>query len=150
MARTHRPDPGHNGRPQHEEGHVYDTHRRLLLEPAGATHALEVLHQSIVGHLGTKKLLAKFREHYAIPRDQGLAEDVVRNCHRCQIGLSYRHKSVPLGQIPGDYPWHTRSVDIMGSFPMVGHHHFIITFLDIFSGYCILVPSADNTASMVA
>lgn len=54
-----------------------------------------------------------------------------------------------LDQIPKDYPWHTLSVDIMGPFSMVRQHRFIITCLHIFSGYCVLVNSADHTASTV-
>lgn len=41
-------------------------------------------------------------------------------------------------------------MDIMGPFPTVNNHRFIITFLDIFSEYSVLVLSPDHTASAVA
>lgn len=52
--------------------------------------------------------------------------------------------------IPGDYPWHTLSMDIMGPFPAVGQYQFIIMFFDVFSVYCVLVLSADHTTSTMA
>lgn len=42
------------------EGWVYNVQGRLLLGPTGAIHAMELLHHSATGHLGVKKLLAKF------------------------------------------------------------------------------------------
>lgn len=70
--------------------------------------------------------------------------------HGCQVGSNYTHKPVPEGKIPGEFPWHTLSVDIMGLFPTVSGHRFVITFLDVFTGYCVLVTSADHTVANVA
>ena len=111
---------------------------------------MEIIHHSVAGHLGVKKLLSRFRERYAATKERQFAEEVVKDCHGCQVGSDYNHKPVPLGKIPGDYPWHTLSVDITGPFPVMNGKRFIITFLDIFTGYCILVPSADHTANTVA
>lgn len=129
---------------------VYDTQGRLLLGPIGVAHTLQIVHHSIAGHLGIKKLLSKFRENCAAAGDQSLFEEVVRSCHGCQVVLDYRQKPVPPGQIPGDYPCQVLSMNIMDPSSVVGQHCFVITFVDIFSGYCVLVPSAIHTAYTVA
>lgn len=132
------------------ESRAYDRDGRLVLGPVGAAHALKVLHHAAAGHMGVKKLLAKFRERYTAPGDQKLAEEIVCNCHGCLVGLDYRHKPVRAGRILGNFPWHTLAVDSMGPFPLSEGKWFVVTFQDAFSGYNILVTSADYTADAVA
>lgn len=66
------------------------------------------------------------------------------------MGQDYGHKPMPQGWIPGAYPWHTLLADIMGPLLTCGSLWFIITFLDVLSGYCVLILSVDHTALTVA
>lgn len=132
------------------EGQAYNTQGRLLLRPKGVAHAVEVLLHAPAGNLGVKKLSDKFKEWYTANKDRKLTETTVRICHGCQVGQDYSHKPVSQGQIPSAYLWHTLSVDIMGSLATCESLCCIIIFLDIFSRYCVLIPSTDHTALMVA
>lgn len=79
-------------------GHAYDPQGRLVQGKKGAKHAMDILHHSAAGHLGTKKLLAKFRERYVASKDRAMAEEIMRNCHGCQVGRDYRHRPIPYPQ----------------------------------------------------
>ena len=46
-------------------------------------------------------------------------------------------------------PWDTLSVDIVGPFPRDRRMKYIITFMDCYSKYAILIPSNDHTARTV-
>ena len=47
-------------------------------------------------------------------------------------------------------PWDTLSVDIVGPLPADRRMEYIITFVDCYSNYAILIPSKDHTAQTVS
>lgn len=59
------------------EGQEYNHQGRLILEPQGTSHSLEVLHYSTTDHLGAKKQLSKFREYHVANRDRRLVKEVM-------------------------------------------------------------------------
>lgn len=52
--------------------------------------------------------------------------------------------------LTAECPWHTASIDVMGSFPVARGHRFIISLVDIYSCFTILFSAADHFATTVA
>ena len=80
-----------------------------------------------------------------------LCESVVTSCEGCQLGSDYRPRKVPHGQIESTSPWDMLSIDVMG--PFVGSkkgERYILSIIDCFSKYLILVPLRDHTAPSVS
>ena len=80
-----------------------------------------------------------------------ICQAVVSSCLGCQLGFDYRPRKVPQGQIESASPWDILSVDVMG--PFVGSRkgeRYILSSIDCFSKYLILVPLKDHAASAVS
>ena len=80
-----------------------------------------------------------------------LCQSVVSSCLGCQLGSDYRPKKVPQGQIESVSPWDMLSVDVMGPFKSSRKgERYILSLIDCFSKYLILVPLRDHTAATVS
>ena len=80
-----------------------------------------------------------------------ICQEVVSSCLGCKLGSDYRPRKVPQGQIESAFLWDILSVDVMG--PFVGsrkRERYILSIIDCFSKYLILVPLKDHTASAVS
>lgn len=76
----------------------YATQQGTLLNVVGLftpRHLIEVLHNTGTGHMGSRKLLAKFRERYTYYHNRQIAEVVTRACNGCQQGNDYRPRRPP-------------------------------------------------------
>ena len=103
------------------------------------------------GHLGVRKTLWAFRRRFEGIRDKLLYESVVTSCEGCQLGSDYRPRKVLHGQIESTSPWDMLSIDVMG--PFIGSkkgERYILSIIDCFSKYLILVPLRDHTAPSVS
>ena len=110
---------------------------------------LERIHTD--GHLGIRKTLRVFCRRFEGIRDKMLCESVVTSCEGCQLGSDYRPRKVPHGQIESTSPWDMLSIDVMG--PFIGSkkgERYILSIIDCFSKYLILVPLRDHTAPSVS
>ena len=110
---------------------------------------LERIHTD--GHLGVRKTLRVFRRRFEGIRDKMFCESVLTSCEGCQLGSDYRPMKVPHGQIESTSPWDMLSIDVMG--PFIGSkkgERYILSIIDCFSKYLILVALRDHTAPSVS
>ena len=76
-----------------------------------------------------------------------LCESVVSSCERCQLGSDYQPRKVSQGQIESTSPWDMLSVDVMEPFISSKRgERYILSIIDCFCKYLILVPLRDHTA----
>ena len=65
----------------------------------------------------------------------------------CPLGSDYQPRRVPQGQMESASPWDMLSVDVMGPFiSSKKGEQYILSIIDCFSKYLILVPLRDHTA----
>ena len=103
------------------------------------------------GHLGIRKTLRVFRRRFEGVRNKMICQEVVSSCLGCQLGSDYQPRNVPQGQIESISPWDILSVDVMGPFISSRKgERYILSIIDSFSKYLILVPLKDHTASTVS
>lgn len=95
------------------EFYCFDKQGRIVVGPAATHHLMHLLDSAAVGHLGNRKLLAKFQEWYTYLMERKITEETTRTCAGCQQGTDYRPHPPPMGHITAEKPWHT---DIMGPF----------------------------------
>ena len=110
---------------------------------------LERIHQD--GHLGILKTLRAFHRRFEGTRDKVICQTVVSSCLGCQLGSDYRPRNVPQGQVESTSPWDILSIEVMG--PSVSSkkgERYILSIIDYFSKYLILVPLKDHTALTVS
>ena len=144
-------------RPGKAQGHV-DALSRLpvgrvaalrLPTKAAAKKALKDLHEST--HVGVEGVLRLFRERYSFKGAARLCKEVVSKCLGCKLGKDYgRNNFKTEGHIEANRPWHTIAIDVMGPFRPQRGKRFIISIIDCYSKFCILLPQADHTAETVA
>ena len=76
---------------------------------------------------------------------------IVQSCEGCQRGTDYRPRRQTLGHVTAPNPWDTLCVDIVGPLPPgQERERFILTVVDCFSKYVILIPLKDHKASTVS
>ena len=103
------------------------------------------------GHLGLKKTLKLFRRRFIGVQEKTLCREVISECIGCQIGSDYKTREVPKGKIESNSPWDVLSIDIMGPFVAAQKgERYILSIIDCFSRYLILVPLCDHTATTVS
>ena len=95
--------------------------------------------------------LRVFRRRFEGVRDKMVCQEVVSSCLGCQLGSDHRPRNVPQGQIEPISPWDISSVDVMRPFiSSQKSERYILSIIDCFSKYLILVPLKDHTASSVS
>ena len=144
-------------RPGKKQGHV-DALSRLMnvnkdgkrmLDEEETKEALRKIHQD--GHLGAKKTLDIFRERFKGVKEYTQCEAIVKACPSCQKGTDYKQKKKATGHINSTRPWDLLSVDVVGPLPYTKEgYRFILSIIDCFSRYTILVPLKDHTAKSVS
>ena len=80
-----------------------------------------------------------------------LCESVVTSCEGCQLGSDYRLRKVPHGQIESTSPWDMLSIDVIDLFfGSKKGERYILSIIDCFSKYLILVPHLDYITPSVS
>ena len=76
---------------------------------------------------------------------------MISECLGCQLGSDFKPRDVPKGKIESSSPYDVLSIDIMGAF-VAGRRgeRYILSIIDCFSRYLILVPLRDHTATTVS
>ena len=125
-------------------------HGKVILATEEETReVLERIHQD--RHLGIRKTLQDFRRRFEGVRDRMICQAVVSSCLGCQVGSDHRPRKVPQGQIESTSPWDILSIAVMG--PFVSNRRgerYVLSIIDCFTKYLILVPLKDRTASTVS
>ena len=129
----------------HLLGHVKVT----LATEEETREVLERIHQD--GHLGIRKTLQVFHCLFEGVRDRMMCQAVMSSCLGCQLGSDYRPRKVPQGQIESTSPWDILSIDVTGPFVSSRKgERYILSIIDCFTKYLILVPLKGHTASTVS
>ena len=123
--------------------------RRALLTERATYDVLQQLHRDC--HMGVKKMTRTFNKRFQGTRTHVQAEQIVRECAGCQKGTDYKPRKKVTGHITSQRPWDMLSVDVVGPLPRTRQgQRFILSIIDCFSKYVILVPIADHTAETVS
>ena len=72
--------------------------------------------------------------------------EVARSSIQCQAGTDYGAQRKTSGTIVSDRLWDTLFIDIVGTLPANRRMEYIITYVDCFSKYSILIPPKDHSA----
>ena len=76
---------------------------------------------------------------------------LLKNAGDARWGQDYRPKKYPSGHITSTRPWEILSVDVVRPLPRTKHgYRFVLSALDCFSRFVVLVPLEDHTAESVA
>ena len=103
------------------------------------------------GHLGVKKMLKLYRKRFEGVREKALCQAIVSACEGCQLGTDYKPRALPQGKIESISPWDVISIDVMGPFLQERKgKRFILSVIDCFSRYLILIPLKDHNATTVS
>ena len=144
-------------RPGKKQGHVdalsrlmgIEESKKIVLDKERTREALQRIHQD--GHLGVKKTLGTFRKRFEGVHDYTQCEEIVKACPSCQKGTDYKPRKKVEGHINSEKPWDLLSVDVVGPLPCTKEgFRFILSIIDCFSRYTILVPIKDHTAATVS
>ena len=114
--------------------------KTTLRMPEETREVLQQLHEG--GHLGLKETLNLFRRRFIGVQEKAMCREVISECLGCQLGSDCKPRDVPKGRIESTSPWDVLSIDIMG--PFVARQKgegYILSIIDCFSRYLILVPS---------
>ena len=84
-------------------------------------------------------------------REKALCQAIVSSCEGCQLGSDYKPRALPQGKIESVSPWDVVSIDVMGPF-VLGRkeEQYILSVIDCFSRYLILIPIKDHNATTVS
>ena len=128
---------------------LLEADKTTLRTPEETKEILQQLHEG--GHFGLKKTLKLFRRRFIGVQEKTLCREVFSDCLGCQPGSDYKPRDVPKGRIESTSPWDVLSIDIMGPF-VAGQKgkRYILSIIDCFSRYLILVPLHDHTATTVS
>ena len=121
---------------------------RLLENEEEARRIARELHTAT--HLSGHALWKLFRDQYSHKASCCICLETAQSCPQCQLGTDYGHRQKTTGTIQSQGPWDMLSIDIVGPFPPVHRHKFLIVFVDCFSKYTIHVPSSNHTANTVS
>ena len=123
--------------------------KTTLRTPEETKEVLQQLHEE--GHLGLRKTLKLFRRRFLGVQEKTLCKEVISECLGCQLGSDYKPRDILKGKIESKSPWDILSIDTMG--PFVARRKgkgYILSIIDCFSRYLILVPLHDHTATTVS
>lgn len=124
---------------------------RAVLPPPLAITVAKRFHESeIGGHMGARKLLAFLHKRYIIPRGITATETAVRACLTCMQRKPPKQKLGLLKSRPPQAPWHTVAMDFCGPYcPSTSGNLYVLVFIDQFTKYVELIPTADQAALTV-
>ena len=109
-------------------------------------------HPLASAHFSYKKTFDKFKNFFYSPQAYLVAKEVCDLCLVCQVSrTSNQTARTELGTVKALHRWEIISIDISGPFPETKEFkRYILTVVDLFTKYTILIPIMDMTASTVA
>ena len=129
--------------------HFLGKERMVLTSTEANVQVLEKIQRD--GHLGVKKTHKLFCRRFEGVREKALCQAVVSSCEGCQLVSDYKPKKMPQRKIESTSPWDVIRVDVMGPF-VSGRkgERYILSVIDCFSQYLILIPIKDHNATTVS
>ncbi len=109
-------------------------------------------HHPINAHQGIDRMQRKIGAHYYWPKMNHDIKAICEACMSCQCcKIGHNKKVGPCMQFTVHKPWKLVHVDIVGPLPTTPRgHRMILTMMDRFSSYVVLVPLRTKEASEVA
>eukprot|EP00111_Clytia_hemisphaerica_P010127 TCONS_00029605-protein len=106
---------------------------------------LDIAHQ---GHQGIVRTKLYLRDHVWWPKINQHVEDLVKQCHACQIVIPKHSKAEPLKPTPlPEEPWQQLGIDLKGPLP---DQNTLLVILDYHSRYPIVhVLNKDTTSDRI-
>jgi len=137
--------------------HLCDSKYLIVVPAMYHTRIIEDIHYSSVGgHLGMAKTHAMLLQAgFWFPDMQKKVRVVVGSCRQCQKSKAHRNSKFANRQshwthLPS-YKWHKISIDFVGPLtPDKDGFTCLLVVMDVFTKYCIVIPTKDMTAETVA
>ena len=112
------------------------------------------LHDHPLGaaHFGYKKTYDKFCHYFFALNASSVIKEICENCSVCPV-MKHENKTArtSMGTVKTTHRWEILSVDISGPFPLSDRQNkYLLTIVDLFSKYTILVPIQNIKAKTVA
>ena len=98
------------------------------------------------GHPGVSSTLKSIQNHYTWPNMRQDVEEYIRTCWNCMVNKSTTQKSYGLLKTIQSPPhrWHTISMDFIMPLTTSAGYDAILTVVDKFTKYCVLIPTTIN------
>ena len=102
-------------------------------------------------HPGRHKIVSILKGRYWWPKMDSDILDYTRTCIACQLCKQGRHRNTGKTKLfPCNRPFQMVSIDLVGPLPPTTHgYRYIVSMIDRFSRYCMLVPVRDMRALTV-
>ena len=114
---------------------------KMVLTPITATTIIQSYHNSIyMHHWGIEKLYSMLNERIYIKNLKNYIKEVVNECNACKIAKAQPRMNGTLIPIVGKHFNDIVQVDIKGPLKESNGYKYIITFIDIYTGYTTLIP----------
>ena len=129
---------------------LYGWSLQIALPKFCLTDVLLAIHRSVLtAHMGVKRLMDKFSEHFFSPHATEYAKIVVDNCYICASNRSrerttrgdYHHKVAVTIDTPGQF-WYTDVLQVVSKHTC--DTHSAVCFSDAFSGFIVAAPFSGN------
>jgi hypothetical protein len=124
---------------------------RPVLPESMVDKVIQELHSHpLGGHLGARKLHSIVSDHFVIGNGLRSVQRVVNGCIRCKQRKVPQQKFGLLSSKPPAEPWKLVAVDFAG--PLAESkdgNRFVLVFVDHFTKWVELIPTADQTAMTV-
>ena len=125
---------------------------RVVVPARRREEVIRSLH--LPAHHGYESTLRRISQRFWWPRVRGDVSAFVKNCEACDRDRGTNPSPrAPLGHLPGDEPFSTMSIDIVGgqgSLSLGNSPKSILTMIDGFTGWAEAVPIANQRAVTLA
>ncbi|UYV71990.1 K02A2.6-like, partial [Cordylochernes scorpioides] len=102
------------------------------------------------GHFGVRKTLRRLRSEYFWPRMRTEVQNYIRRCENCQFSNQGASKAANAPHFRPMQRFEHIAIDFIGPLETTPRgHNSILSIMDLFTKYPILVPTRDQTAGTV-
>jgi transposase InsO family protein len=130
-----------------------DSRRQVVVPKAMQRTILRLFHDNpIAGHGGRYKTYMRIFQRFYWDKLWNDVKRYVSSCNACQLRKpAPQHSAGKIQRWVVPYPFHTVAVDLVGPLPETKNEHkYVITMMDLFTGWVEMMPLRDVTAESVA
>ena len=127
----------------------FQGHNRIFVPKSLRNKIMTLVHG--MDHPGAKTTVSRVQRHFVWPNMKKEVREFAQTCLDCQRNKVSRHNRAPIHNIPmPSCKFSKMAVDIVGPLPACEGYSYILTFIDMFSGFPDAVPLRDVTAKTIA